>query len=80
MGGGNQGGFEAEERSRQVMVRSVIMWWSVSRAGQGLGQIGRAMTGGLGRLIFPERGAGVCQNDCLEVGSTEKESLGTCSG
>lgn len=32
------------------------MWWTVSRAGQGLEQIGRAMAGGLDRLVFPERG------------------------
>lgn len=36
----------------------------------------RAMTGGLGRLLFPERGAGVCQGDCLEIGAQTRSLWG----
>lgn len=77
MGAGNLGGLGAEAGSRQVVVRGVVGMMA-SEPGRprpkGLGPKGRARTGGLGRPGSLERGAGVCQDGHLGVGSREEES------
>ena len=75
-------GLEAEAGNRQVMMRVVVGMVDSEQGRPGLGEIGRAKAGGLGRLGFPERGGGVCQDGCCRgwgAGSTE-ESWGACSG